>query len=384
MRLFAQCWQVLVTVGLFMGTVQGQLTLRVEMPKQQLILGEPAYLRLVITNIGQQPKIVSPIWAWNWRWINWLKAKKVPIFPCFLEKWGERGWEEVPRSRWARPLDGFYGSLHTPDPPSVLLEPGESFEVWWDIQWQYELSVGEYRVKVWFSGYEPWGLGQEVVSDWIRFSVKEPIGKVKEEWEKYAPMREKYKSDRWWYGWLNYAKLEDLQETTYFPWGVYLRVQETIAFPTLPSFFVELPYLEDILAERYNDFPLKHRVKIYWQFRKAFPFRDLPRDLHDTALKELMAKIPVGSPEWWRRVRQLIADLIEWQDLEWASLMVDYVGWRTYNICLDRQTLLQFRHDDERVIYFLKSLLGEQGRIWWSLPKSQRPSKEVLLQKTTR
>lgn len=364
MRQLAKTLMVIATL-LLSGTAWGQLKLQVDMLKEELVLGEPAYLRLTISNEGQQPQKVFPLWVWNSRWVK----KKLPL-PCYLEKLGDRQWQEVARGKWSRPIDGKYGGSHTSLPPPVLLEAGESFEIWWDIGWHYSLTEGQYRVRVELKVGEQLQAGKELTSEPIAFQVRAQEERTRGAWEKYALMEEKAEhGSRYW--WLMEADLADLEDTPYFPWAVYLRVEHTIAFFTTSGYFVSLRQLEEAISDRYADFPLRHRLEIYWRFRKAFPADDLPRDLYDTALKALAEQYPVGSKEWWRRGRQLLAELVEWQDLEWASLMSECMAHKAAFYCFPKIG----RDPCEQ---WLKAVLGDRYP-WWRLPKAQRPSKDKLL-----
>lgn len=369
------------------GLLFGQLEMKVEMPKKELILGEPAYIKLTIKNIGQNPQRVFALWAWN---TNWLIGGYE--FPCILEKFDNGVWKQVKPSTWSRDCEGIYTSIHYKK--KAYLEPGESFEVWWDIKWRYDLVEGRYRVSIRMKLGEELGQGQELTCEPIDFEVKVPKGKDLEVWEK----RFDYLREMWYrlgrkdikkdieeyerydqiYSWLEFHDAKRFDNTTYLPWSIYFRLQDIIYFNG-SLHWINPDLLEKSIKE-HPDFPLIHRLEIVAKFLKLFPMHD--RRVSYKEEDQILQQYPLFSEEWWNRVRQLMVELIDWKDFEWVERMVLFIANNTYYLCLDTET--QKKLNWKSPYYFLEKILGIQrdkggSIIWWELPKEKRPTRENIL-----
>lgn len=323
------------------------LRLRIDAP-QSVVQGEPILLRLVVHNAAGDRQTCLPLFQWGVQiteYGHWPTTA-----PWRLERREAATWQPyAPRyTAWAR-----YDEPWPPvtPPPPVVLEPGESFETWWDLLWQYLPEPGRYRVTIDVPSLPDRGLPDAISAQPAEFTVEQPTGRDAAAWSGGAGARQRaaqYPLSDWFYF------LDDglAADTLYAPARVYTR----LAYHALLCFHPYAEETQDRLLTRARDalaFRGRWPDRQYWPRLEAYvrivtPLADRPygRDLADPVIRAALREVQAMP------------------DLEWQQGLVIHIA-ASVVAARERATGRRPAH---------QSILRELGYPWYALPAAERRS----------
>jgi hypothetical protein len=107
-------------------------------PQPACLEGTPVYLLLRLTNNGREPVKLFPLWQWGGP-----NHRTATPGPFRLEMLRGDQWVPVADGPWRRRISTGYRSGPAVEPG--VLGSGETWDVWWDLTWSFELPPGAYR-----------------------------------------------------------------------------------------------------------------------------------------------------------------------------------------------------------------------------------------------
>lgn len=338
-------WMLFALVGA--GRCCG-LSVEATIPRSPVMLGEPVYVRISLTNDGDESATLPCLWQWQ----SWTKVDGEPSpGPLQIELQVNGRWLGVDPGEWRRQEYSYYHDMAARH-RLMVLGPGEQCGVWWSTAWQYELAPGSYRLR-------PIGLrvlgsdsADRAAAEWKPFTVAAPAGRAAARWEEGAERRAAIEPNQWMdrTRWLPHYP--EASGTPYGFWGPYTgvegRLHDLNSISVWSAMEMDEPVVQEFLAE-YAGYPASDRMAL-----TSETIVGITRDLR------------LDEVRWNTLVRERLRRLAASDDWEWAWLLARRLAWHDELARRDRS---------RGVNYLYSSQIEREWRLpWYSLPPDQRPT----------
>jgi hypothetical protein len=324
------------------------LRLTVSPGKRIFTVGEPIYVKVQVENISNHPIQIDAPW-------NYRPERRMEYW---VRKENSNEWE-----KWK----AYSPRIGSKTGIKIWLAAKERIEIWHRLHPPLEMKhatyyavvpdVGKYTVKARYRsnwhvagnehGFKKMAWRYSVESQPAEFEVVAPEGKAKDVWDKFAPLRKKYRMDA--YFWLFEADLEELKGTPYWIWAQYLRLESCLTSPNFSLRPQLYTWLDRIFEKRYwhSDFPFWSRLQLLVEAFNAVRFTSINR------------------PDWKQKIRPVLRRLMQERDLEWVDIIVPILATKAM-----RTKGIRGKEDYDRRH---SEVLKRWKYPWYSLPLEERP-----------